>query len=177
MLESDYLDFTAPVPAEIREHWKPENDDQANWCLEKISEAKMEIMDARAFYEAKKRQLDQWLENTIAPYNRDCEHFEAILAGYAEEALAGKKKRTISLPGGKFGFRKVPAKIDRDETFLLTFAESCAPEFIKVKKSVDWAGLKKTCKIDGDHMVTADGEIVPGVTVTEQPDKFVCEVI
>lgn len=177
MLESDYLDFTAPAPSESREHWKPENDDQANWCLEKISEAKMEIMDARAFYEAKKRQLDQWLENTIAPYNRDCEHFEALLAGYAEEALNGKKKRTISLPGGKFGFRKVPAKIDRDEQALLEFAETSAPEFIKVKKSVDWAGLKKTCKIDGDHMVTADGEIVPGVTVTEQPDKFVCEVI
>lgn len=177
MLESDYLDFTAPVPAESREHWKPENDDQANWCLEKNSEAKAEIMDARAFYEAKKRQLDQWLYTTIAPYSRDCEHFEALLAGYAEEALAGKKKRTISLPGGKFGFRKVPAKIDRDETFLLTFAEASAPEFVKVKKSVDWAGLKKTCKIDGYHMVTEDGEIVPGVTVTEQPDKFVCEVI
>ena len=177
MLESDYLDFTAPEPAESREHWKPENDDQANWCLEKISEAKANIMDARTFYEAKKKQLDQWLENTIAPYNRDCEHFESLLAGYAEKALYGKKKRTISLPGGKFGFRKVPAKIDRDETFLLTFAESSAPEFIKIKKSVDWAGLKKTCKIDGDHMVTADGEIVPGVTVAEQPDKFVCEVI
>lgn len=177
MLESDYLDFTAPAPAESREHWKPENDDQANWCLEKISEAKMEIMDARAFYDAKKRQLDQWLENTIAPYNRDCEHFEALLAGYAEEALAGKKKRTISLPGGKFGFRKVPAKIDRDETALLEFAETSAPEFIKVKKSVDWAGLKKSCKTDGGHMVTLDGEIVPGVIVTEQPDKFVCEVI
>ncbi|WP_270441328.1 host-nuclease inhibitor Gam family protein [Acidaminococcus provencensis] len=177
MFESDYLDFTAPVPAENREHWKPENDDQANWCLEKISEAKAEIMDARAFYEAKKRQLDQWLENTIAPYNRDCEHFEALLAGYAEESLAGKKKRTISLPGGKFGFRKVPAKIDRDATALLAFVESGAPEFIKVKKSFDWAGLKKSCRVDGDHMVTADGEIVPGVTVTEQPDKFVCEVI
>lgn len=177
MLESDYLDFTAPAPAESREHWKPENDDQANWCLEKIFEAKMEIMDARAFYEAKKRQLDQWLETTIAPYNRDCEHFEALLAEYAEEALAGKKKRTISLPGGKFGFRKVPAKIDRDETALLAFAETSAPEYVKIKKSVDWAGLKKTCKTDGDHMVTADGEIVPGVTVTEQPDKFVCEVI
>lgn len=177
MLESDYLDFTAPAPAEDREHWKPENDDQANWCLEKISEAKMEIMDARAFYEAKKRQLDQWLETTIAPCNRDCEHFEALLAEYAKEALAGKKKRTISLPGEKFGFRKVPAKIDRDETALLAFAETSAPEYVKIKKSVDWAGLKKTCKTDGDHMVTADGEIVPGVTMTEQPDKFVCEVI
>lgn len=177
MLESDYLDFTAPAPADIREHWKPENDDQANWCLEKISEAKAEIMDARAFYEAKKRQLDQWLENTIAPYNRDREHFESLLAGYAEEALDGKKKRTISLPGGKFGFRKVPAKIDRDAAALLEFAESSAPEYVKVKKSVDWAALKKTCKADGGHMVTADGEIVPGVTVTEQPDKFVCEVI
>lgn len=177
MLESDYLEYTAPAPAESREHWKPENDNQANWCLEKISEAKMEIMDARAFYEAKKKQLDQWLENTIAPYNRDCEHFEALLAGYAEEALTGKKKRTISLPGGKFGFRKVPAKIDRDETALLAFAETSAPEYVKIKKSVDWAGLKKTCKTDGYHMVTEDGEIVPGVTVTEQPDKFVCEVI
>lgn len=177
MLESDYLDFTAPAPAESREHWKPENDDQANWCLEKISEARAEIMDAKAFYEAKKKQLDQWLENTIAPYNRDCEHFEALLAGYAEEALTGKKKRTISLPGGKFGFRKVPAKIDRDDAALLEFAETSAPEYVKIKKSVDWAGLKKTCKTDGDHMVTADGEIVPGVTVTAQPDKFVCEVI
>lgn len=134
MLESDYLDFTAPPPAESREHWKPENDDQANWCLEKISEAKAEIMDARAFYEAKMKQLDRWLENTIAPYNRDCEHFEALLAGYAEEALTGKKKRTISLPGGKFGFRKVPAKIDRDDAALLEFAETSAPEYVKIKK-------------------------------------------
>ena len=177
MLETDYLDFTAPAPAENREHWKPENDDQANWCLEKISEARAEIIAAQEFYEAKKKQLDQWLENTIAPYNRDCEHFQALLAGYAEEALTGKKKRTISLPGGKCGFRKVPAKIDRDDAALLAFAESRAPEFVKTKKSVDWAALKKTCKSDGDHMVTADGEIVPGVTVTEQPDKFVCEVI
>lgn len=116
MLESDYLDFTAPEPAESREHWKPENDDQANWCLEKISEAKANIMDARTFYEAKKKQLDQWLENTIAPYNRDCEHFQSLLAGYAEEALTGKKKRTISLPGGKFGFRKVRQRLTGTRT-------------------------------------------------------------
>ena len=128
MLESDYLDFTAPAPAESREHWKPENDDQANWCLEKISEAKRKSWTPKRSTKPKK-QLDQWLQNVIAPYNRDCEHFQALLAGYAEEALTGKKKRTISLPGGKFGFRKVPAKIDRDDAALLEFAETSTPEF------------------------------------------------
>ena len=58
---------------------------------------------------------------------------------------------------------------------------------VKVKESVDWAALKKSLTVaylekDSESgqlvpfVVTGDGEIVPGITVTEQPDVFRVEV-
>jgi hypothetical protein len=51
-------------------------------------------------------------------------------------------------------------------------------QFIKVKESTDWASLKKlvTISADCEHVMTEDGEIVPGVTVTIRPDIFKVEM-
>ena len=106
----------------------------------------------------------------------DQEHLSALLQMYAETQLEGKKKRSISLPNGKFGFRKCPPSFTKEDTTLLEYAEKERPDCVKVKKSVDWANLKKGCTVDGDHLISQDGEIIPGVTVEQHPDKFYTEV-
>ena len=128
------------------------------------------------FVEAKKKSLDEYLEKRTRPLMDAQEHLSALLQMYAETQLEGKKKRSISLPNGKFGFRKSPAKFQRDEATLLEYAEKELPDCVKIKKSVDWANLKKDCTVDGDHLISQDGEIIPGVTVEQQPDKFYTEV-
>ena len=49
---------------------------------------------------------------------------------------------------------------------------------VKTKESADWKELKKELKVapDGKSMVTADGEIVPGITVIEREPKFTVSV-
>ena len=45
---------------------------------------------------------------------------------------------------------------------------------MKVKKTSNWAELKKTLKEapDGRSMMTEDGEIVPGIKVEQRVPKF-----
>jgi hypothetical protein len=48
--------------------------------------------------------------------------------------------------------------------------------YVKVKESADWAALKKTVTVVGSNVVSRDGEIIPGVSVTQRPDVFKVEV-
>ena len=65
----------------------------------------------------------------------------------------------------------------RDEEKLLKFAESSVPNVVKVKKSVDWAALKKLVENNnGKAVMIETGEIVDGVKVEVQPPKFYVEV-
>ncbi|WP_297862294.1 host-nuclease inhibitor Gam family protein [uncultured Acidaminococcus sp.] len=173
--EKDFLEETAPTYVN-KEVWKPKTAKEADWCLGKIREKEAEIEDVLRFVEAKKKSLDEYLEKRTRPLMDAQEHLSALLQMYAETQLEGKKKRSISLPNGKFGFRKSPAKFQRDEATLLEYAEKELPDCVKIKKSVDWANLKKGCTVDGDHLISQDGEIIPGVTVEQQPDKFYTEV-
>ena len=96
---------------------------------------------------------------------------------YADTQLALSHKKSFILPSGRVGFRAAYPKIERDEAQLLEYTKQFDPKFVKVKEEVDWAGLKKRLKIDGNKMVNPDtGEVVPGVTVCKQPKKFFVEV-
>ncbi len=171
--EESFLAATAP---EEPNRWQPTNDSGAEWCLKKISEKQLEIMQKEQFVKQQIKQLNDWLNRETKTLKDEQAHLEFLLQGYAMKALEGKKKRSISLPSGRFGFRKQPPKIEKDDAALLNYCDHYQSEFIKVKKSVDWAGLKKSCTLDGNHYVTKDGEVLPGVTVTEQDPKFMVEV-
>ena len=136
----------------------------------KVKESKKK--DAAAWH----AKVDKWLEAIITSIDEANESDENMLKTYAEDRLKNSKRKSVSLPSGKFGFRKQPPKIEKDDAALLDYCDHYQSEFIKVKKTVDWAGLKKSCTLDGNHYVTKDGEVLPGVTVTEQDPKFTVEV-
>lgn len=136
----------------------------------KVKESKKK--DAAAWH----AKVDKWLEAIITSIDEANKSDENMLKTYAEDRLKNSKRKSVSLPSGKFGFRKQPPKIEKDDAALLDYCDHYQSEFIKVKKTVDWTGLKKSCTLDGNHYVTKDGEVLPGVTVTEQDPKFTVEV-
>lgn len=136
----------------------------------KVKESKKK--DAAAWH----AKVDKWIEAIITSIDEANKSDENMLKTYAEDRLKNSKRKSVSLPSGKFGFRKQPPKIEKDDAALLDYCDHYQSEFIKVKKTVDWAGLKKSCTLDGNHYVTKDGEVLPGVTVTEQDPKFTVEV-
>lgn len=153
-----------------------ENDADADSALHRIQRLNRGIEWAKKLAEQQKQKIDLWLEQQIANRQEAISSQKNLLQLYAEERLKNSKRKSVSLPNGKFGFRKSPAKFQRDEATLLEYAEKELPDCVKIKKSVDWATLKKGCTVDGDHLISQDGEIIPGVTVEQQPDKFYTEV-
>lgn len=149
-----------------------ENDADADSALHKIQRLNRGIEWARKLAEDQKKKIDAWLEQQIANRQEAITSQENLLKLYAEDRLKNSKRKSVSLPNGKFGFRKQPPKITHDDTILLAYAKEAAPQFVKVKESLDWAGMKKSCVIDQGKMIDENGEVLPGITI-EQPElKF-----
>lgn len=153
-----------------------ENDADADSALHKIQRLNRGIEWAKKLAEQQKQKIDLWLEQQIANRQEAISSQENLLQLYAEDRLRNSKRKSVSLPNGKFGFRKQPPKITHDDTILLAFAKEAAPQFVKVKESLDWAGLKKSCIIDQDKMIDENGEVLPGITIEQQEAKFYVDI-
>jgi len=69
-------------------------------------------------------------------------------------------------------------KIERDEEKLVAWLEkNQMPELIKIKKSADWATLKKETEVVGERIISKNtGEVIEGVTAIPQNPEFIAEV-
>lgn len=148
------------------------DDASAEWCLTKIKEEKADIQKWSDFYADQMRKVKEAADSRIA-------YFEAMLEEYFESVphKATKTQESYTLPSGKLVRKQQQPKFDTDDEALVPWLEmNFMGQLVKTKKTADWAALKKVVKVDGDHVVTDDGEIVPGVTVTARPDEFKVEV-
>lgn len=169
------------LKAEIEEEEREEfqfdvtDDEKAEWCLKKIREKQEELAMWEEHY---KKQLD----GIKFRLNGDIDYLKVLLSKYfaaQQEAGCTKKTKTqtsYALPTGKLVMKHQEPSYEVKDEELVPWLEKAAPEFVKVKKSADWASLKKSLAQFGDHMITEDGEAVPGVTVTPRPDIFKVEV-
>lgn len=112
----------------------------------------------------------------------DVDFFESMLIPYFAERMENgftkstKTQTTYKLPTGKLMLKKQNPVFDRNNAELLPWLKANLPEMVKVEESPNWAELKKSVKVIGENVATKDGEIIPGVKVTEQEDKFEVEV-
>lgn len=149
-----------------------ENDADADSALHKIQRLNRGIDYVRKIAEQQIQKIVAWRDEQISNRQEAITSQQNLLKLYAEDRLKNSKRKSVSLPNGKFGFRKQPPKITHDDTILLAYAKEAAPQFVKVKESLDWAGMKKSCVIDQGKMIDENGEVLPGITI-EQPElKF-----
>lgn len=151
-----------------------DTDAKAEWALGKIRAARADRDRMIEWYKAKINEITEQTESETA-------YLEGMLSGYfrmTEQAhKRTKTQETYSLPSGKLILKKQNPEYKRDEkTVIEWLKENKLPQFVKVTESLDWAALKAATGTIGGNVVTEDGEIIPGIEVTEREEKFIVEV-
>lgn len=168
--EEQYMEMTNPVSDE---RFRVDSISSAEWCLKRIAWHEKKKKDAAEFVAAEKAKLEEYLATVNGEADNNIAYFRELLMPFAMEQLEGSKAKTFKLPSGNLSFKKQSPLFEIDEKALLAFTKDNAPEFVKVKESVDWAGYKKTVTLaDGGVIVDADGQVVEGVSYVARPDAF-----
>lgn len=150
------------------------DDSTAQWCMKKIKEAEADKEMWRKHYESQMEKVNKAADESIAYFTAKLEEYFANVPHKAT-----KTQESYTLPGGKLIRKKQQPKFETDDEALVPWLEeNFMGQLVKVKKSADWAALKKVCSVtpDGEHVATDEGEIIPGVTVTQRPDVFKVEM-
>lgn len=150
------------------------DDAAAEWCMNKIREAEKDRAMWKAHYDAQMEKVNKTADDSVAYFTAKLEEYFANVPHKAT-----KTQESYSLPGGKLIRKKQQPKFETDDEALVPWLEeNFMGQLVKVKKSADWAALKKICSVtpDGEHVATDEGEIIPGVTVTQRPDVFKVEM-
>lgn len=151
-----------------------DNDSKAEWALKKIKEAYDEhdrimalIVAEQIVLENKEKELDEKLE-------KDTSYLKYLLNQYmdAVKCKETKTQKSYQLLTGKLVRKQGTVAFEKDEDALLEWTKQNRPNLIKIKASVDWAELKKELTINGEEIITADGEILECVKVEKKPDSF-----
>ncbi|WP_312907273.1 host-nuclease inhibitor Gam family protein [Tissierella praeacuta] len=159
----------------VKETWKIENDDDAEWLIEKYNEDLIEKARYRMSLENKVKDLMDKLnkldeEEKYAIEKRNSyliEYFESIDDKFKKKTKTQEKYR---LPSGEI-IKKYPnPEYKRDNDRLLSWIQkNKLNDYVEIKQSPKWGELKKVTKIVNGQVVTEDGEIVEGVEVIEKP--------
>lgn len=169
-------------PATVSEYWVCDSDGKAKWVCEQIKKVKDNLDYMLAWYAEQVKKAKETAEF-------ECAKWESYLAAYFDTVPHKKagKSESYSFPGGKLIRKRQDPEFKKDEAVAIAWLkEQNAPQFVKVKETLDWDNLKKSCagfaegKVVFGEQVTEDGEIVPvfvpGIEVVERADKFVVEV-
>ena len=149
-----------------------DTDAKAEWALQKIREARADRDKWVEWYKAKIAEITEQTDF-------DTMNLERLLAEYFASVPHKKTKaqESYKLPGGKLVLKVQNPEYKRDDSAVINWAkENGFGQFVKVKEELAWSELKDATAVFEGHIVTEDGEIVPGVEVINRPEKFVVEV-
>lgn len=152
-----------------------DNDTKAEWAIRKIKEAQDEHDRIAALIDAEEERLKERREKIAKKLDSDTAYLKYLLYSYMGmvKCKETKTQKSYQLLSGKIIFKSGGIDYQRDEEKLLDWTRLNKPEYIKVKSSVDWAGLKKELIIGEDGSVcTADGEIIEAIHAERKPNTL-----
>ena len=159
--------------------FKIDTDQKAEWALNIIREEQAEAQrlinvcnSQILYYQSEIRKVQDKLENKTG-------NLKAMLFDYFQTVprKATKTQETYSLPSGKLKLKYPQPEYKRDDSKLVEWLENSGKtDYIKIKKSPDWAALKKAITVVGDKVADENGEIVEGVKVVEREPEFTVEL-
>jgi len=159
---------------EYDEAWSIQTDDTAAWASRKLKAAHDELSKIDAWAEREKTRIDAVAAEERRAHDRDADFFQAHLAVWLRDLIReGRAKKSLSLPGGKIALRSRGPKIEiTDEGVALSWLREHRPDLVRVKESLDRAGLKKVTIMDGQKVVLVDtGEVLEFAYAEPQEDS------
>lgn len=156
---------------EEKTEFKVEDMETADWCLEKIAEAENEIEKNNAYAEMQMQKIKDWNEDV----NKEHKNTIDFMSSHLQRYLMEENVKSIKLINGNIGFRKQQDKWKiEDDAGLVQFLEDTElHDLVRVKKTPALSEMKKHLSVVGNQVVyEMTGEVIEGITIEEQPDKF-----
>ena len=161
------------------ETFKIENDKTADWAITQIHEAELERDRLIALAEDQIKDLTDRIKEFETKCENDTKFLKSCLAMYFEtvKSKETKTQKSYKLVSGTLVFKKPSAKINHNDDELLKYLEESEGEdYIKIKKTVDWAEFKKNLTItdSGEIVDTELGTIIPKevCSIEDVPGSF-----
>ena len=149
-----------------------DDDQKAEWCMQKILEAEAERKRWKAFY-------DDRMAKVNAACDAKIERMEYFLGQYFPKVphKVTKTQESYQLPSGKLVYKQQQPEFVREDGKIAEWLEQVGMVHL-IEKKPKWGEMKKALglTVAGDQVVTADGEIVPGVAAVEREPVFKVEV-
>jgi len=163
---------------EYEEGFRVTDDGKADWCIEKIKEIEADHDRLIQLAFDKINEYQAKLDELINERNNKTSYFKGLLREYMQtvETKSTKTQDTYKLLSGTLKIkRKAPTPI-KDDTVLLQWLKSNKMNnYITNVEKANWGDLKKDLIATDKGFVTADGEVVEGVTLKENEDVFIVE--
>lgn len=163
------------MPIEILEDEEQEEQDvailddaSAGMLMHRIKDANEEYDRMESWYKAQLKRMKEKRDATIA-WAKGClrSYFDLV------PKKATKTQQSYQMMSGKLVLKQPGPEFDVDDEVVIPWLKANGLEqFIKTKETVSWVELKKVLTVTPTGMVTEDGEIVPGITVTEREPEF-----
>lgn len=166
-----------PLPErEDGEPFRVTDDTLADWALERQARAQAEVDRVKAIAAEKRRQLAQWEQDATRGPLHSVEHYKALGVDYYRQLFERNPKlpKTYKLPSGTLSRRACRVSYEViDATALVEWAAENDPAILSEPKPLVSAlkgdGYTLT---DGGDIVSATGEVVPGVHAVGGEDVF-----
>lgn len=149
-----------------------DTDAKAEWALQKIREARADRDKWVKWYKDKIAEITEQTDfDTMNLERMLCEYFATV------PHKKTKTQESYKLPGGKLVMKTQNPEFKHDDKTVIEWAKANGMgQYVKVKEELSWQELKDATAVFEGHIVTEDGEIVPGVEVVNREAKFVVEV-
>lgn len=161
---------------EMKQRFQIKDLSSLNWAFSKLAALQAKESEIVHFVKAEKERFEKWEAQQITSIKKDMEFFEGLITHYHAQVLqSDPKAKTLSTPYGKSKSitRKAQAEKVDDKQILRHVIEN---ELAYTKPVLEWGEFKKSLKIvevNGlSRCVDENGEIVPGVGVTEAGTSF-----
>lgn len=172
------IDEEATEAGLLPDRFRITNLEQANWALRKIAAFKAKAREINSLAEAEIERIKSWQDGELKKIESSIKFFEMLLEEYHRSRIVqNPKEKTITTPYGKMQIKKVPPKWNYDENKLLEWLKKNKPHLIRIKEEPNKQELKKVLKVDNLVAIDPDtGEVVEGITIEPETDKFIVEV-
>src|SRR5690625_1527227 len=152
-----------------------DDDTKANWALRKIAEHEEHVSNANELAQKEIDKIENWFKQVKEQRQNQIDHLQSLLAEYATKKREEDPNfKSMSLPSGRFGFRKRPDKwVYDDEKLLESLKKSEMNDLIRVKEEVNKRDLRKVLEVvNGKVLNPETGEFIEGVSIEKQGETF-----
>ena len=149
---------------------EPASIDDLFRIMQRLATARSRIAENTATAQREHERIDVWLDEETRSDRSYAAMLEAAAVAFLRRHLDAHPdgRKSIRTPWGVVSSRAQEPKYERDDTALWTWAGPAG----YTREALDWERIKSECHVRGNRLVTEDGEVIPGVEVTEREPKF-----